>query len=315
MMIVLILIVLAVILIGVAVGIALTQRKPSELPSALRERLRVFDQKDPTALSDESPEEKNLLAKSAAGKNEHWRLQWEEKLRQAGMVPKTFLWKSLGLGLLLSVLIAVFLRPWAAPIFFFFFYPFALWAHVHSRIRKRAALALIDLPNFLDAVVRTARVGASLPAAMLAATKDAQGPIREVFNQVMRRQQSGMPLDRALLVVGQRYQMRELAIVATVLRLNTRYGGRVDIVLERIADWLRGRVSAQAELNALSAETRFGALIMSLLIPALAVYIMIMNSKYLLSMWDDGTGRIVLIFGAILLVTGVVLVNRMAKLR
>ncbi|WP_226818673.1 type II secretion system F family protein [Acidithiobacillus montserratensis] len=313
MMLVLILIVLAIFLIGAAVSIALIQQKPSELPGALRERLRAFDQKD--SRTEDNPDEKSLLEKSAAGKKDGWLLQWQEKLRQAGMVPRTWLIKSLVIGLFLSLLIGLFLRPWMAPIFFFVIYPPALLAYVQSRIRKRAALALMDLPNFLDAVVRTSRVGASLPAAMLAATKDAQGPIREVFNQVMRRQQSGMPLDRALLVVAKRYQMQELAIVATVLRLNIRYGGRVDIILERIADWLRGRVSAQAELSALSAETRFGALIMSLLIPALAIYIMIMNSKYLLGMWDDATGRLVLIFGAILLLTGVVLVNRMAKLR
>lgn len=315
MMLVFILIVLAVILIGAAVGIALIQQKPSELPGPLRERLRAFDQKDASTKNEDTPEEKNLLEKSAAGKKDSWQVQLQEKLRQAGMTPRTWLIKSLLIGLFLSLLIALFLRPWMAPIFFLFIYPMGLWAYIQQRIRKRAALALMDLPNFLDTVVRTSRVGASLPAAMLAATKDAQGPIREVFNQVMRRQQSGMPLDRALLVVAKHYQMQELAIVATVLRLNIRYGGRVDIVLERIADWLRGRVSAQAELNALSAETRFGALIMSLLIPGLAIYIMIMNSKYLLGMWDDGTGRIILIFGAILLLTGVVLVNRMAKLR
>lgn len=310
------LIVIAIILLGLALGVWLLQQKPTQLPSTLRERLRVFDQKtvDPTE-QNAAAEEKNLLEKSASGKKDSWQLRVEERLRQGGLIPRTFIPKFLALGLLLSILVAVFLRLWAAPIFFFIFYPLGLWAYVRVRVQKRAALALMDLPNFLDAVVRTTRVGASLPAAMLAATKDAQGPIREVFNQVMRRQQSGMPLDRALLLVGQRYRMQELAIVATVLRLNLRYGGRVDVVLERIADWLRGRVSAQAELSALSAETRFGALILSLLIPGLAVYIMIMNNHYLLGMWEDPTGRLVLIFGAFLLLAGVILVNRMAKLR
>ncbi|MBU2721238.1 type II secretion system protein, partial [Acidithiobacillus ferridurans] len=90
---------------------------------------------------------------------------------------------------------------------------------------------------------------------------------------------------------------------------------RTDVVLERIADWLRGRVMAQAEFNALSAETRLGALILSLMIPGLALYIVLMNHSYLQGMWVVSTGRMLLIAGGTLLVTGVVLLNRMARLR
>lgn len=51
------------------------------------------------------------------------------------------------------------------------------------------------------------------------------------------------------------------------------------------------------------------------MIPGLALYIVLMNHSYLQGMWAVSTGRMLLVAGGTLLVTGVVLLNRMAKLR
>ncbi|WP_346380567.1 type II secretion system F family protein [Acidithiobacillus sp.] len=308
------LIVFALLLLGIAAGVWLSFRQREAFPDALRERLRAFDAHKGEAGNTEFAQD-DLLDHAARYKKESFLLQAEEWLRQAGLRPKTYLPKAAIVGLLITLLLAFLVSGWLALAFILVFYPLALWGQVRYRIGLRRSAAILALPGFLDAVVRASRVGASLPAALLSATKDAHGPVREVFNQIMRRQQSGTPIDQAMLTVGKRYQMQELAIIATVLRLNMRYGGRTDVVLERIADWLRGRVMAQAEFNALSAETRLGALILSLMIPGLALYIVLMNHSYLQGMWAVSTGRMLLVAGGTLLVTGVVLLNRMAKLR
>jgi tight adherence protein B len=237
-----------------------------------------------------------------------------DRLRQAGLNPRSYLWKAGAIG----VLVALGLVLWNALLalaFLLFFYPAGLWLDIKRRVGKRRAAAILELPGFLDAVVRVSRIGVSLPAALLAATKDATGPVKEMFSQVMRRQAAGMSLDQALHQVADFYQIKELGLIAAVLRLNIRYGGRTDIVLERIADWLRGRVAAQAEFAALSAETRMGALILSLMIPGLAVYIMIFNYHYILGMWLNPLGKWLLIGGFGLLALGVVLMMRLSKLR
>ena len=51
------------------------------------------------------------------------------------------------------------------------------------------------------------------------------------------------------------------------------------------------------------------------MIPGLALYIVLMNHAYLQGMWAVSIGRILLIAGGALLLTGVILLNRMAKLR
>ena len=310
----LVLIASALVLLGIAAGVWITQRQRDAFSGTLRERLRIFDAQKGESGNRESSQD-DLLDNATRQKSESFALWAEEWLRQSGLRPQSYLPKAVLAGLLITLLLALLVDDYLALAFLLIFYPLALWGQIRYRIGKRRSAAILALPGFLDAVVRASRVGASLPAALLGATKDAQGPVREVFNQIMRRQQSGTPIDRAMLVVGKRYEMQELAIIATVLRLNMRYGGRTDVVLERIADWLRGRVMAQAEFNALSAETRLGALILSLMIPGLALYIVLMNHAYLQGMWAVSIGRILLIAGGALLLTGVILLNRMAKLR
>lgn len=304
---------LAILLILIAVIIGLRQRQRPDLPDALRERLHgeAPDRNDEQSEAAEQGKVSNALGDGVA---ENWWLRFSGWVERAGFTPRLFLLRSLLLDIVISILLATFLQPFVGIIYFFAFHPVVMVLRLRLAVQKRAAAALLALPGFLDAVVRITRVGSSLTSALQSATREAEGPIREIFRQILRREQAGMPIDRAMLLMAKRYHLPELAILATVLRLNLRYGGRTDIILERLADWLRGRGSVQAELRALSAETRFSALIMSILIPGLGVYITVMNSKPILTMWDTGMGRVLLILGAGLILLGVFLIQRMSKL-
>jgi tight adherence protein B len=303
---------LALLLVIATVIIAVRLRPARELPEPLRERLRVEE----NLHSDdaEAAESQKQVLRAGENAKEDWWLRFSDWLGQAGFAPRPFLLRSLALDILISILLALFLLPIVGILYFFLLHPLLTVLRVRLAIRKRAALTLLALPGFLDAVVRITRVGTSLTAAIQSATREAEGPIRDIFRQILRREHAGMPIDRAMLLIAQRYHLPELAILATVLRLNLRYGGRTDIILERLADWLRGRVSVQAELRALSAETRFSALVLSILIPGLGVYITAMNSKPIMAMWDTEIGRILLILGAGLILLGIFLIQRMSKL-
>lgn len=236
-------------------------------------------------------------------------------LRRAGIeAPATFLTIAglADLGVLLAV--ALETHAWLGFVVALLFVPFVLWVVLLSRASKRRTQILLAMPNFLDGLVRVTRVGASLPAAILAVTKESHGPIQALFLQVVSRQQAGLSLEDGLHAVGQLYEIEELSLISAVLRLNLRYGGRTDLVLERIAEWMRTRVAAQAEFNALSAETRLSALLLSALIPGIAVFIVLYNYAYMATMWLDPAGRLILIGAFALLVSGIFILMRMSKL-
>jgi tight adherence protein B len=102
-------------------------------------------------------------------------------------------------------------------------------------------------------------------------------------------------------------------LLASILGLGVRYGGRADLLLERVGNFMRDREQAEHELVAISAETRLSAWILGLLPVCVGAMIITLNPAYFLRMWQDTTGQY-LVFGAVALqMVGAFLLYRLAR--
>jgi tight adherence protein B len=183
------------------------------------------------------------------------------------------------------------------------------------RMQRRRARLVSQLPSFLDGIVRLVVLGNSVPAAFQAALLTTEMPLRECLERVSRMLRTGVEIDRALSQVAQVYNASELDLVGAVLRLSVRYGGRADVMLERMATFMRDLDQAQRELVAMSAETRFSAWVLALLPLGIGAFLVVINPKYFASMWNDDGGRH-LVYGALALQTvGAYLLYRLTRLR
>lgn len=111
------------------------------------------------------------------------------------------------------------------------------------------------------------------------------------------------------------WRLSEFGLLAAVFRMSTRYGGRADQVLERVSAYIRDRQSAERELHALSAEVRLSAWILALLPVAVGGLIMILNQGYFMTMWQDETGRKMVLGAAGLEALGSFFLYRLARLK
>lgn len=183
------------------------------------------------------------------------------------------------------------------------------------RMQRRRARLVAQLPSFLDGIVRLIVLGNSVPAAFQAALLTTEAPLRECLDHVSRMLRAGVEIDRALNLVAQVYRTRELELVGAVLRLSVRYGGRADVMLERMATFMRDLEQAQRELEAMSAETRLSAWVLALLPLGIAGFLIVTNPQYFASMWNDHSGRL-LVYGATgLQITGAYLLYRLTRLK
>lgn len=180
--------------------------------------------------------------------------------------------------------------------------------------RRRDALAHA-LPGFMDTLVRLLAVGHSIASAFIAALGAAQSPLRECLEGAAVRLRAGMDLDAALEQIARQQGAQPLLLFAAVVRMSTRYGGRVDQVLERMAEFMRDREEAQRELIAMSAETRMSAWVLGLLPASMALFILFINTAYLATMWADAGGRRLLLVAFGLQLVGGFLLYRLARLR
>ncbi|MFJ4293717.1 type II secretion system F family protein [Cupriavidus sp. NPDC089707] len=241
------------------------------------------------------------------------RRHWDDFLRRADLAPTrrtAILWGApVALFTAIGALAGQWLGAAAACIVALAIVACLLW----NRVRRLHKKLLSQLPGFLDGVVRLMTIGSSVPAAFQNSIANTEAPLRQCLVQAVHLQRAGKELDQAVLQVGRTYKVDELVLVASVLRLSVRYGGRADVVMERTAAFMRDREAAQRELLALSAETRLSAWILGLLPLVVAGGLFMLNAGYIMLMWKDPAGKTMLLTALGLEAAGALMLYRLAK--
>lgn len=186
---------------------------------------------------------------------------------------------------------------------------FVLWMKAERRQRRMIA----QLPGLLDAMVRLLTIGNSLGAAFQSAAAAMDEPLAEVLRRAESLARSGKDLDAALRQVSAQYRLQELYLVAAVMSVALRFGGRSDQVLERMALFMRDLEQARQELSAMSAEVRLSAWVLALLPVGIACLIILLNNSLFMGMWNDPAGFYMLIAAVVLQIAGSYWLYRMAK--
>lgn len=204
---------------------------------------------------------------------------------------------------------------WLVALGFVVFGGLCLYAFLSWRAQKRYQRISRQLPVFLDGIVRLITIGNSVAAAFQAALTTTEAPLRDCLDRVSRMLRSGVEIDVALKHVASVYRVRELELVGSVLRISVKYGGRSDVMLDRMAALMRDLEQAERELIALSTETRLSSWVLGLLPGLLGGFVMISNPTYFDAMWHDPFGQR-LVFAALgLQAFGAFLLYRLARLR
>lgn len=184
-------------------------------------------------------------------------------------------------------------------------------------VARRAAArrqALLDqLPDYLDHVLRALSAGNTLEESVAEAAREASEPIRSVFQQVARQTRLGAPIADVLARQGQIHDLRDLNALAMAASVNKQYGGSMRRIIRSLIAAVRARDAAGRELRALTAESRFSAMVLVLISLGLTAYILLQNPQYYAEMWSAGDTRALLLGSAGLQLAGIVVIFRMVQ--
>jgi tight adherence protein B len=185
---------------------------------------------------------------------------------------------------------------------------------VWLRMQQRRRTLVRQLPGFLDSLVRLINIGNSTHAAFQISIPAVKAPLRVYLDDVNALVKAGVELEPALLQVARGMRVDALLLLAAIMGLGVRYGGRADLLLERMAHFLRDREQAERELVAMSSETRMSAWVLGLMPAVVGTAIIMLNAAYFIRMWDDPSGRQMLYGALALQLTGAFLLYRLARL-
>jgi len=182
-----------------------------------------------------------------------------------------------------------------------------------QRAARRRSRIIEQLPGFLENLIRVMSAGNSLEESLSISARESDDPLRPLFTSVGRQVKLGAPIDQVLAQAGELYNLRDVKIMSLAASVNRRYGGSLRGVLKSLILAIRQRGTAARELRALTAETRFSAIILAAVPIGLTTYIYLSNPKFYDAMWSDPTGKKVLIGGVIWVLLGILILWRMVN--
>lgn len=186
----------------------------------------------------------------------------------------------------------------------------AIWLRLQKTRRKLVA----QLPGYIDAMVRLITIGNSTQAAFQLAIGGTQEPLHGHLERSAALVRAGVDLDKALHQTATNVRIEEMFLLSSILGLGVRYGGRSDLLLERVGNFMRDREQAEHELVAMSSETRLSAWILGMLPIGVCAFMIMNNPSYFLGMWNDSSGQMLIFLGAGLQILGGLLLYRLARL-
>lgn len=191
--------------------------------------------------------------------------------------------------------------------------PLVLRLYISWRYQRRLKRMIEQLPPLLDHTVRSLKSGRTLADAVLGAIDAAQDPLKNALGRVQRNVQLGVSLPDAATDFAELYEKDELRLFALGLKVNHRYGGSASELLENLIKMIREREQIARQLSAMTGETRVTAWVLGCLPVGLAGYFLAANPAYLLAMWHDSSGQIMLATAFGLQAVGSLLLWRMLR--
>ena len=170
------------------------------------------------------------------------------------------------------------------------------------------------LPEALDLIVNAVRAGHSLIAAMGLVARECADPVGAEFKACFEEQNYGLELTTALDNLIVRVPLQDLKIVATAITIQKESGGNLAEVLDKTAHVIRERFRLKRQVRTHTAQGRLTGVVLTLLPIGLGIVLFFVNPTSMSLLWTTVLGRKLLWAGAIGIVLGGFIINRIVDM-
>jgi tight adherence protein B len=236
------------------------------------------------------------------------------RLQQAGLDwdRRMFFLVSVGCGVAV-VAIGFFLgAPLYALAAFALAGAFALPRSAINFLRKRRSKKFLDeFANAMDVIVRGVKAGLPLNDCLRIIAAEAAEPVRTEFRHIVESQTLGVTMADACARLPERVPVPEASFFAIVIAIQQKAGGNLSEALGNLSRVLRERKKMVGKIKAMSMEAKASAWIIGAL-PAIVMGLVYMSSpKYIMLLFTDPTGNLILAASAVWMTLGIFVMRRM----
>ncbi len=156
----------------------------------------------------------------------------------------------------------------------------AVFVWLSNKAKKRIALFEEQLPDAVELIVRSLRVGHPFSSAINIVAQEMADPLGSEFGIIADESTYGMDVNESLEKMALRIDVQDLKFLAVAVNIQSTSGGNLAEILDGLAKVIRARFKLFRRVKAITAEARWSGWFLSIF-PLLAlVLINVMQPQY-----------------------------------
>lgn len=192
--------------------------------------------------------------------------------------------------------------------------PLLLWMLMVYRIRKRKNSFTEQLGDCLITFANALRAGYSFQQAMDVIAKEMESPIAQEFARASTDIKMGVPLEVALEQMESRVNSSDFTLVVTAVLIQREVGGNLAQILDTISDTIMDRIRMKREINALTAQGRFSAIVLLVLPFGIGIFMYMINPGQMSILFEETAGQMAIVAAIIMDIIGFVIIQRIVNI-
>jgi len=218
-------------------------------------------------------------------------------------------------GLVVTILALMFtpLPTGAAPFIVIVFglgMPHLVIGHLGKR---RQAKFIQNFPEAIDLMVRGLKSGLPIGESIKTAGEEVQDPVGVELRRVTDAVRLGSKLEDVLWETSERLDLQDFKFFTVSLAIQNETGGNLSETLNNLSKVLRGRRQLKMKIKAMSSEAKASAYIIGCLPFVVGFFIYLVNNEYILKLFTDPRGNMLLGVGACSFLIGTTVMYKMVK--
>jgi tight adherence protein B len=156
----------------------------------------------------------------------------------------------------------------------------AVFMWLNKKAKARMSLMEEQLPDAVELMVRSLRVGHPFVSAINIVAQEVADPLGSEFGIIADENAYGMDITESLGKMAERIDMQDLRFLAVAVAIQQKSGGNLAEILEGLAKVIRARFKLFRRVKAITAEAKWSGMFLSLF-PLLALIgINVMQPNY-----------------------------------
>jgi tight adherence protein B len=170
-------------------------------------------------------------------------------------------------------------------------------------------------PDALDIITRGIRSGLPVNDSLRVIGQEAPEPLAGEFKRMTENLSMGVAVDQALEIMFEHMPTAEVRFFAIVLAIQQKTGGNLAEALGNLSSVIRARKLMREKIKAMSGEAVASAFIIGSLPPGVVALISMTSPAYMMPMFTDPRGKLMLAAGIFWMAVGIFVMRRMINFK